>query len=80
MVDESTDKLRKISPCKKCGCKAIEFHKTIVQFYDSGRDKMTVYCFCTRCGYKGPEFTDRFRDLDEARGRAFAFWNDDAEH
>jgi hypothetical protein len=47
--------------------------------YDSGRDKMTVYCYCTRCGHKGPEYTDRFRDLDEARDKAYLFWNRDAE-
>ena len=79
MVDESTDKLRTIRPCKSCGGKVIEFHKTIVQMYDSGRDKMEVYCFCNRCGYKGPTSTDRFRDLDEARDRAFVLWNNDAE-
>ena len=77
---DSTDKLSKKSPCKRCGSKLIEFKKTIVQMYDSGRDMMRVYCYCTKCGYKGPEFTDRFRDLDEARDRAFTLWNDDVEN
>ena len=72
---DSTDKLRKKAPCKVCGSKLIEFHHDIIQFYDSGRDKMVVYCYCQKCGNKGPEFTERFRDLDEARDRAYAFWN-----
>ena len=76
---DSTDKLRKKEPCRICGGKTIEFRQNIVQMYDSGRDKMTVYCYCTRCGHKGPEYTDRFRDLDEARDKAYLFWNRDAE-
>ena len=78
-MSDSTDKLRKKAPCKICGSRMIEFHRKIEQLYDSGRDKMAVYCFCTRCGYKGPTSTDRFRDLDEARDRAFVLWNNDAE-
>lgn len=78
IMQDSTDKLRQKKPCKRCGSKLIEFKGIIVQMYDSGNDKMTVYCYCSSCGYRGPEYTNRFRDLDEARDAAFTLWNQNA--
>ncbi len=75
-MSNSTDKLRKKTPCKMCGSKLIDFHMQIVQMYDSGRDMLTVYCYCSRCGHIGPNITERFKDMDEARDRAFALWDD----
>ena len=39
---------------------------------------MEVYGYCSRCGYRGFSFIDRFRDLDKARELAKS-GNDDAE-
>ena len=74
-MSDSTDKLRKKAPCKKCGSRMIEFSRKIEQLYDAGRDKMTVQCYCAVCGYKGPSVTNRFEDTDHARDVAYALWN-----
>jgi hypothetical protein len=78
-MSESTDKLRKKAPCKICGSRMIEFHRKIEQLYDSGMDKMTVYCYCVSCGYKGPSVTNRFEDTDHARDVAYNMWNNAME-
>ena len=74
-MDEPTDKLRHKEPCKQCGSQWIDFKKQIVQMYDDGRDKMTVWCFCRHCGHRGMSVTQRFSDLDEAKDCAFEMWN-----
>lgn len=74
-MDDHTDKLRKKNPCLKCGCKLIDVKHKTIQMYDMGRHKMEVYCYCCKCGFKGPIVVDRFKDLDEAIGRAFLLWN-----
>lgn len=74
-MDEKTDKLRRKEPCKQCGSTWIDFKKEIVQMYDDGRDKMTVWCFCRNCGHRGMSVTQRFVDLDDAKDAAYTLWN-----
>ena len=78
-VEDSTDKLRTIKRCPFCNSRYIEFKRKIGQLSDTGFDTMTVYCYCTNCGFKNQPFTSRFRDMDEARDMAYTLWNQRAE-
>ena len=78
-VQDSTDKLRTKKPCPFCGSKFIEFNRKIEQLSDTGLDTMTVYCYCTNCGFKNQPFKSTFRDMDEARDIAYTLWNRRAE-
>ncbi len=77
MIDETTDKLRTKNPCRLCGSKLIEFHKTIVQMHDYGMDEMEVYCYCCNCKNKSALYIAKFKDLDEARDMAYTIWNNE---